>query len=147
MKSRLPVSNYPKAWKQYNRRWYAVWIGLLAGLLYLLVAIDYASRARKKEFIPILTNLAQSPRGSINQQVLMLVVILPAVAIVMIPYIRFDSWHCPRCGFSFKLLGSKMPTRADSCGFCGLRRNAVSEFDDSDNGKTWQECGSEEDDG
>jgi hypothetical protein len=51
----------------------------------------------------------------------------PGIAAFIIPYIRFDSWPCPRCGFAFSDLKRKMPVRSERCHFCGLRRNEVPE--------------------
>jgi hypothetical protein len=124
MKSRLPISEYPKAWKEYNRRWYAAWIGLLALILYIIVAMICLIH---------------------DHWVLMCVLIAPAVLVFLILYSWFDGWPCPRCGVAFTSLRSKLPVRSEICFFCGLRRNAVSNFDDIYNEKTWQEANFEDD--
>jgi hypothetical protein len=124
---RLPVSQYPKAWKEYSRRWYALLLGILASFIYFFVVINYLSLARKGVFVPIISELMQNTSPAISKPICNLIAIVPVLAIIMILYIRFDSWPCPRCGISFNGLGDKMPIRADVCSFCGLRRNAISD--------------------
>jgi hypothetical protein len=134
MDSRLPASEYPKAWKEYNRRWYAVWLGLVISVAWFIVM----SHPQKRAFIPFGSDLAKNLHTKV-------IAIGPAVVILMAPYIWFFSWACPRCGFDFTDRRKKIPLRSDECCFCKLRRNAVSEFDDADNGNTWRELNSEED--
>jgi hypothetical protein len=121
---RLPVSEYPEAWKEYNRRWHALLLGILASFIYLFFVINYMSLTRKGVFVPILSGLMNTAS---RKTIFALIAEIPILAIIMIFYVRFDSWPCPRCGISFKGLEDKMPVRADACSFCGLRRNAISD--------------------
>lgn len=145
MESRLPVSQYPKAWKDYNRRWYAVWLGLLVSILYFIGAMNYMHRAKKGEAVLIISDHVKVPPVSMSKTMSKVIAIGPAIVFLMAPCIWFFSWTCPRCGFDFTDWAKKFPVRSNECSFCKLRRNAVSELDDTDNGQMWRTLSSEED--
>jgi hypothetical protein len=105
LKSRLPVSEYPQAWAEYNQRWYAAWISLPLMFLSLLMA--------KAKLIGI------GPAA-------LAAIALAAAQLVL--WLRFIQWPCPRCGNTFKsdaTLHGKPIVRPDKCAYCGLLRNMV----------------------
>ena len=97
MRSRLPVSEYPRQWAEYNRRWYAAWTIPLALVLITLFALDHRAMAWG--------------------------LIIACLAYALL-YTRFIRWPCPRCGYGFTKPNAYSMYRANCCKICGLRRNA-----------------------
>jgi hypothetical protein len=108
----LPVSEYPRAWAEYNRRWVFMWLGFLALAAYFVWVMIVV-----KSHFP---NLSKSER-----KLLWGVLFVPGLIVCMIPYFRFDAWPCPRCGISFSDWRNKWPLRPERCHACGLRRGAL----------------------
>jgi hypothetical protein len=113
LKSRLPVSEYPRAWAEYNRRWYAMWLGFLALVAYAIIIMFLVTT--------YFSNASRSEKRNLG------LLLIPGIVVCMIPYFRFDSWPCPRCGLSFSDIKRTMPVRPERCHFCGLQRNSVPE--------------------
>lgn len=100
VKSRLDIAEYPRAWAEYNRRWYASW-----GVPLILVGCYISSWAFGGERIQTL-------------------LILAAGATYIALYLRFMRWPCPRCGEQFTMGHWRRIERSDRCINCGLPRNA-----------------------
>ena len=117
MESRLPISEYPKAWKEYNRRWFAAWISFIALIPYAI--FDVIAMKWMLKHVSWIKDLA-------GPKALFWILIIPGAVVFMILLHKFLAWHCPRCGFDFFSTKSRFLGRPNSCFTCGLRRNAVS---------------------
>lgn len=109
--SRLPLSQYPRAWAQYNRRWLLMWLGFLALIAYCIMILMFMH-----SHFP---DFNKSERRTVFGFLM-----LPGIIACMLPYFWFNSWLCPRCGLSYSG-DSKLPIRAERCQFCRLRRGSV----------------------
>jgi hypothetical protein len=103
LKSQLQLSEYPRAWADYNRRWYAAWMIPLA-LLACYLASAFAAAGRPLTWI-----------------------LIAAFAVYVVLYLRFVRWPCPRCGKHFTMPDGRSMFRAKKCTYCGLQRNTIPE--------------------
>jgi hypothetical protein len=99
VQSHLPIEEYPKAWAEYQRRWLLSWVPSLIVFLFC----------------------AASATTGIGRPTPLL---LLAFAFYLVGYLRFISWHCPRCDKRFTFPDAHRIERSDSCLFCGLKRGA-----------------------
>ena len=95
MKSRIDIAEYPRAWAEYNGRWYASWMIPL-----VLVACAVACHFQGW-------------------------LMIAALVAYTFFYLRFVYWPCPRCGKQFTKADWRRIERSKRCLNCGLARGSI----------------------
>jgi hypothetical protein len=97
------ISDYSRAWAEYNRRWAMAWS---IPLIFLVCA-----------FLIEMFISAEILGWTLGATFLVYCVL----------YLRFLRWPCPRCGKQFTMADMRRIERSDKCLQCGLPRNEIPE--------------------